>query len=90
MNKFNRIQKFALIFQIVLVIVTLVIGIISIFMKDFILFLEISLGFLLFLLAYNNEVIYKRKGFTYIYSAAGIILIILAILGMINDVIRIY
>lgn len=86
----NKMQKKSIIVQIALVVVAVMLGIVSIFNNNFTMFFEISLGFLLFVLAYNNEIIFKRKGLTYIYIIAGIILITMIVLGMINDVVRIY
>lgn len=83
-------NKQSIIIQIILGVIAAILGIISIFDLNFMIYLQIALAFLLFIMAYNNEIIYKRKGMTYFYIGVGIVLVIAVITGMINEVVRIY
>ena len=60
--------------QMVLSVCTLIMGIFSLFEKELFLVCEIILVFLLFLLAYNNQKVYKRNFMTYGYAFVGFLL----------------
>ncbi len=56
----------------------------SIIEDDFFLIAELFIGLLMFVLAYNNHIVFKRKKFTYIYIVVGVLVIAYAIYGLIS------
>lgn len=70
--------------QITLSFGTIFLGILTLYSREFLWGTETLLGLLLLLMAYNNQLIYKRKYFTYIYLIAGVVFAVLAITKLIN------
>ena len=70
--------------QLVLCICAVIFFIISIFEKPFFEIAEIIVALTLFVMAYNNTKIYKRKYFTIVYLVFGLFLLISTIIGMFN------
>lgn len=62
--------------QMVLSVCVLIMAIFSIFEKEFWIVCESILGILMFLLAYNNQKVYKRNFMTYGYLIVGILIMI--------------
>ncbi len=80
MNK----NKITLALQLILLIIGIVLLITSIF-KNFLLpYSEIAIGLTLLVMAYNNDKIFKRKGFTILYIIFGLLVILNGIWSIFN------
>ncbi len=66
--------------QILFTILTVILFIVFLFHQEIFKILQLSLGFDLLAMAYNNQRIYRRRAATIIYALIGIVLIILDIL----------
>lgn len=76
----NKITKFNIFFinlQLFLTFFTLGLFIWYIVDSDMIYVFQLFLGLTLLVMAYNNQIIYRRKNATVLYAVVGIILIIL-------------
>lgn len=71
----------SLLAQAVGVVGILAICILAIFEHSFTISIEVLVGVVLLIMAYNNIKLFKRKGFTIIYIVFGIISLIVGILG---------
>lgn len=76
----ETIQQITMLLQIVLGIYVVSFGIASIFERDLFIISEILIGLLMFVIAYNNQKIYKRKYMTYVYFGLGIVIIVSSLL----------
>lgn len=79
-KKLQTIDVIFVYLQILLTILTFILFIVFIFQQEIFKILQLSLGFDLLVMAYNNQRIYRRKFITAVYAFIGIILIILDIL----------
>ncbi len=70
--------------QVVLVFCLLVFAVISIFNSEFMPAVTLVTGLTLLVMAYNNYRIYKRKSFTMLYIAIGVIVLIFGVLDLIG------
>lgn len=70
--------------QFILVLLMLVFVIMSLFDSNYMKIVTIITGLALLAMAYNNHKIYKRKKFTLIYSAIGVIVLIMGIINLIK------
>ena len=70
--------------QFILVLLMLVFVIMSLFDSNYMKIVTIITGLALLVMAYNNHEIYKRKKFTLIYSAIGVIVLIMGIINLIK------
>lgn len=61
--------------QIILVLFDIVFLIMGLFYKELFIICEIITGLTMFVLAFNNQKIYKRKYMTYIYAFLGIVIL---------------
>ena len=68
--------------QVVCTIVAIILFIIFIFKREVWIYLGLLLGFSLFLMAYNNYVIYKKKYMTVIFTIMGLLLVVYSIVRM--------
>ena len=82
----KKINSIAILLQCLLLVITIILAIISIFINKFLYITEISMSFLLFIIAYNNSSIYKRKSFSVLYVVIGILILISSIWGLINGI----
>ena len=71
----NVIEQITLLLQITLGIFALTFAIAACFEKQLFQISEILVGVLMFVIAYNNQKIYKRKYMTAIYLGLGIVII---------------
>lgn len=74
-----------LLIQIILVFFVLVFSIITFFQPIFLVMSEILVAFLMFIMAYNNQKTFKRKGITYVYIITGIIMLLLSIVSLYSN-----
>lgn len=82
-EKTNKIINSILInLQVVCTIVAIILFIIFIFKREVWIYLGLLLGFSLFLMAYNNYVIYKKKYMTIIFTIMGLSLVVYSIVKM--------
>ncbi len=82
-NKGSVINKFNILFvdlQIVMTILTIIVFVLFLFNSGLKMFLQLSLGVTLLVMAYNNQRIYKRKSATIMYIIVGSTLLILDLL----------
>ena len=68
--------------QVVCTVVAIILFIIFIFKREVWIYLGLLLGFSLFLMAYNNYVIYKKKYMTIIFTIMGLSLVVYSIVRM--------
>lgn len=68
-------EQITMLLQIALAIYAFSFAIASFFEKEFFVISEILVGILMFVIAYNNQKLYKRKYMTPIYIGLGIIII---------------
>lgn len=71
----NTVEQITLLLQIALAIYALSFAIASIFEKQLFVICELIVGILMFVIAYNNQKLYKRKYMTAIYTGLGIVII---------------
>lgn len=69
------IHQITMLLQITLAIFVVTFGVASLFCREFYLICQILVGLLMFVIAYNNHKIYKRKYMTAIYLGLGIVII---------------
>lgn len=82
-NNGSVINKLNILFidlQIVMTILTIIVFILFLFNSGLKMFLQLSLGVTLLVMAYNNQRIYKRKSATIMYIIVGSTLLILDLL----------
>lgn len=77
----DSVYHVSLLAQTVCVIGILAISILAIFENSFTVPIEVLVGITLFIMAFNNAKLYKRKGLTIIYIIFGVISFITGILG---------
>lgn len=75
------IYSLGLFVQFILLIVFIILAICALFVYEFQLVLQIIVVLLLFTMGYNNHTIFKRKGFTLLYIAAGFAFLFTIIMG---------
>lgn len=86
-NSSVRIHLFHILFvylQLILTLLTMILLIVSLFHAPMWLYLQLSLGFSFIVMAYNNQVIYKRKGFTILYLVLGVVLVLFALVMLLG------
>lgn len=86
-EKSSTIHRFNIVFiniQLLLTVVTVVLGIWFIFDSKLMQVFQLFLGLDLLIMAYNNQIIYHRKKATVIYAVLGILLLILDLLMFIG------
>ena len=82
-----RLEKFShtmLIIQLIGTVIFLIILVIALFKKELFPFVEIMGGILLLLMAYNNQITYKRKNLTIVYALFGVMVIVTGVLTLIG------
>lgn len=67
-------ENIALFIQVFLASATLFVGLVSIFIPDFLIVTEGMVTVLLFDMAYNNHLLYKTKWVTPIYTLVGFVM----------------
>jgi len=75
----DLIHQITMLLQIALAIFLITFGVASFYCKELYLICQIIIGLLMFVIAYNNHRIYKRKYMTAIYLGLGIVVIISAL-----------
>ena len=78
----KKINNIGLLVQFILAVIVIILSIISIFVNELFQFAEIVISLTLFVIAYNNQKIYKRKMFTIIYTLIGIFILISALVTL--------
>lgn len=82
-EKTNKVINNILInLQVVCTVLAIILFIIFIFKREIWTYLGLLLGFSLFLMAYNNYVIYKKKYMTIIFTIMGLLLVVYSIVRM--------
>ena len=71
----DTIYQITMLLQITLAIFAITFAIASIFEKELFLICELLVGLLMFVIAYNNQKVYKRKYMTIVYLGLGIVII---------------
>ena len=71
--KNKSINQVGILIQAILLVSLIYMFIMSLFLKEFVFVLTITLGLTLISMAYNNATIYKKKGMTIVYSVVGIL-----------------
>ena len=71
-SKKNIVTKLMIIFQLILTIALIILGIITIFKPTLLRTFEIVLGITLIDIGFNNQMIFKRKNLTVLYYIIGI------------------
>ena len=71
----ETINQITLLLQITLAIYVVSFAIMSLFERELFIISEILIGLLMFVIAYNNHKLYKRKYMTAVYIGFGIIII---------------
>lgn len=77
----NTIEQITMLLQIALAIFLVSFGVASLFVAELFIICQVLIGLLMFIIAYNNQKIYKRKYMTPIYLGLGIIIIASAFFG---------
>ena len=77
----DTVEQITMLLQISLAIFLIAFGIASFFEKELFIISQILIGLLMFVIAYNNHKIYKRKYMTPIYFGLGIVIICSALCG---------
>ena len=77
----NTIEQITMLLQISLAIFLVSFGVASLFAAELFIICQVLIGLLMFIIAYNNQKIYKRKYMTPIYLGLGIIIIASAFFG---------
>lgn len=80
MNKKGKKSLISLYLQIILSIVTIILGILSFIHSSYVSWFQLILGIDLIIMAYNNQVFYHRRYFTLFYIIAGLCFLVLSIL----------
>ena len=80
MRKINEWNILGINVQIVVTVIAGILGILSVFFERFFPFFQLAMGIDMFLLAFNNSRVYRRKNLTIIYIVCGILLILFSIL----------
>ena len=75
----DLIHQITMLLQIALGIFLLTFGVASFYCKELYLICQIIIGLLMFVIAYNNYKVYKRKYMTAIYLGLGIVIIVSAL-----------
>jgi len=78
--KTKNINELGLLIQAILLVTLLYSFILVLFMSEFKVLLNIIMGLTLFSMAYNNQVIYKKKYMTICYVIFGIFCFIMGII----------
>ena len=71
----NTVEQITMLLQIALSIYALTFAVASVFETSFFVICELLVGMLMFIIAYNNQKVYKRKYMTAIYLGLGIVII---------------
>ena len=71
----DLIHQITMLLQITLAIFLISFGVASFYCKELYLICQIIIGLLMFVIAYNNHKIYKRKYMTAVYLGLGIVII---------------
>lgn len=79
--KNKKSNDVGLLIQVILLFFVLVFAIIAFFHSVFLVIAEILLALLLFVTAYNNHKVFKRKGITYVYLITGVIVLFFGIVS---------
>lgn len=82
-EKISTIHRFNIVFiniQLILTIVTVVLGIWLLFRASLMPVFQLFLGIDLLVMAYNNQIIYHRKKATILYVVIGILLLVFDLL----------
>ena len=71
----DTVSQITMLLQIALAIFLVTFGIISLYERELFIICEILIGLSMFVIAFNNQKIYKRKYMTAIYLGLGIVII---------------
>ncbi len=74
-------KKIGLYLQGIITLLAVVFAVITIFNREMVTVIQILLGLDLFVMAYNNLVLFKRKLFTILYAIAGVVVLVITILN---------
>lgn len=82
-NKKVKTGEISVLIQTVLAIATISFAVMTLYIVELIPLMEFFLALLMFVMAYNNKTIIKRKYLTVIYIIVGALALLSAIIGMI-------
>ncbi len=71
--------------QIILMVISLILIILTFFIDGFSVYREIILGFILLIMSYSNQVVYHKTGMTILYVVFGLLLIIPNVIRLVMD-----
>lgn len=69
------IDSITMLMQVILGIYIITFGVASLYVNELFLICEILVSLTLFVIAYNNHKVYKRKYMTFVYLGLGIVII---------------
>jgi hypothetical protein len=81
LEEVSSVYHVSLLAQAVCVIGILAIAVLAIFEHSFTVPVEVLVGITLFIMAFNNYKLFKRKGMTIVYVVIGLISFIVGIMG---------
>ena len=76
----EAVNNTSLFVQAIVLVLLVIVSISSLFVQEFAVSVKALLAILLLTMAYNNYFIFRRKGFTLIYSLVGLFFMVTAIL----------
>ncbi len=82
-KKRKYISNDGLFLQALLTTIVLILGLMSILIKEMVIPMELSLSALMFVMAYNNQTSYAKEKMTGIYILAGVLILLTLLLEMI-------
>ncbi len=74
-------KKIGLYLQGIITLLAVVFAVIAIFNREMVTVIQVLLGLDLFVMAYNNLVLFKRKLFTILYIIGGVFVLVITILN---------
>lgn len=70
--RFNQKKNILFWVQAIITIVAIFLAVGALFYKELLLYMEFSVAFLMFIMAINNQIIFKREKFTLFYALTGL------------------
>ncbi|MFV0250319.1 MAG: hypothetical protein ACK5HP_04750 [Bacilli bacterium] len=79
-NKGRELNNLGIFVQYILVVILVIMSIITMYIPFLKIVTEIILSLVLFSMAYNNYIFYKRKGFTIMYIIVALLIIVVNVI----------
>lgn len=77
-------SKVGMYVQIIFTLITIALVISFLFRNDLLIYLQSVLALDMFIMAYNNQTIYKRTNFTIFYVAVGLVIVGIILIGFLG------